>query len=618
MPISDQAIREIRDRADIVQVIGRTVSLKQRGKNHIGLCPFHQEKTPSFNVSPERGSFYCFGCHASGDVFAFVQRTEGKNFPEAVRELASQVGIVLEERAESPEEKAAREKRQRLLEVLQAVQDLYHGALAAPGGQAARTYLAGRDIDTELIERFGIGFGGAGRDLRRLGPLEGIQDDELEEVGVVARSERGDYHRFGERITFPIRDPQGRVVGVGARVFGRFDDGKRAKYINSPEGPLFHKSDLLYGLHEARPKLGRGGTAVLVEGYLDVISLAKIGLPTAVAPCGTALTRNQARLLRRHAAKAVLCFDGDEAGQKAARRALPLLLEQQIETHLAVLPSAEDPDSMARRNAEQLQTLVDKAPLALEHIIAEAAGQAGATVEGRLRAVDTLREPLLAMPESLARDLFIERAAQALAIEIGALRRELSRHGRTDPAPRAVEPPLDSPVVEAEPRPERIHQQERQIVRLFLEWPNLLEEEAAAHLPQMLRSPSVRQFLDESLQQVQVSGSSPALDTLVGLLSHPVLREVAAEVIQGQRVYGEAQAREALEETCDNLWRTRARTETELLMRELRGIESDPAQLTTQMELLQKIRDLNAQLQRGCPWIMKQSDGGQELEQPGH
>ncbi len=616
MAISDEIIREVRDRVDIVQVIGRSVQLKARGRNHVGLCPFHQEKTPSFNVSPERSSFYCFGCHASGDVFTFIQRIEGKNFPESVRGLAAEVGIEIEERVETLAEREARERKQRLTEVTEAVQDLYAELLVSPAGGAARRYLHGRDLKDDELKAYGVGFAG-GRDLRRYPQLEACSDAELEAVGALSRGEHGDYHRFTERVTFPIRDLQGRVMGFGGRVFGHRDDGRHAKYLNSPEGELFHKSELLYGAHEARPALARGAPAILVEGYLDVIALGRVGLASAVAPCGTALTPSQARLLKRIAKRVTLAFDGDAAGQKAVTRSLPLLLEQGLEVNHAQLPAGEDPDSLAGKDPEDLRRRLEGAPLALEALIEGLAREHGHSVEGRLKAVAELRAPLQAIPASLARDLFVQRAAQALSIEASALQRELARGGdtrrRQEPAPR---PSSGEPEAAAPAAPKRIGQLERQIVRLFLEWPELLGDALVPRIPELMRSPAVQQFIAGGILLAQAGDEAPGLDALSGLIDHPVLGEVAAEVRAGHRVFDEEAARAGLEETCVNLWRQRASAERAQLMQELQAQGADPEEQASQMELLQRIRDLNEQLQRGCPWLSSEQDGRQRAAPP--
>lgn len=621
MAISEDIIREVRERADIVELIGRSVHLKKRGRNHIGLCPFHQEKTPSFNVSPERNAYYCFGCHASGDVFSFLQKIEGKTFPDAVRSLAEQVGVVVDENPESPEERAERLRRARMREVLAAVHQYYQDLLRAKPGLAARRYFTQRRVDPEQAKTYGLGFAG-GRELRAadLAAIAELRDAELVEAGVVAESEHGLYHRFAGRVIFPIRDVQGRVLGFGGRVFDPADDGKRAKYLNSPEGGLFHKSHVLYGLYEARLAISQAKRVVVVEGYLDVLAMARAGIAQTVAPCGTALTEGQARLLKRFSSTVVLAFDGDKAGQAAWLKALPILLAEGLNVHLAVLPEGEDPDSLQQKDPQQLKAIIDGAPLALERLIDTLGEAHGQSVEGRLKAIEILRPPLLAIPEGLASDLFVARAAKVLAIEPEALQRELRRaRGQVKVRPvetRQVETGTSAPAGPEKstdpPKktgPERIGQQERQIVRLFLEMPDLLHKPGVAELSSRVRSAAVRLFLEQALS-LALAGQADFV-TLSGLITHPALGQMLLELRAGEEVFAKASAEQALAETCTQLWRRETERERADLLRELTEAEGmeDPAE--TQIELLRQLKLLNDHLREGCPWLSP-LDGGRE------
>lgn len=625
MAISEEIIREVRERADIVEVVGRSVQLRKRGRNHIGLCPFHQEKTPSFNVSTERNSYYCFGCHASGDVFSFLQRLEGKSFPEAVRSLAEQVGVVIDEKPESPQEREARLKRKRMHEVLAAVHDFYQQNLQGDRGQAARKYFQQRQVSEAQRQTFALGFAG-GRQLSSK-DLPGLEDKELVEAGVVAESERGPYHRFSGRVLFPIRDMQGRVLGFGGRVFGPADDGKRAKYLNSPEGLLFHKSHVLYGLYEARQAISRAKRAVVVEGYLDVLALARAGVGQAVAPCGTALTEGQARLLKRFASSVVLAFDGDKAGQAAWLKALPILLSAGLNVHLAVLPVGEDPDSLAQKDPNRLKELIGTAPLCLEYLIDTLAKAHGQTVEGRLKAVETLRAPLLALPAGIASELFLERAAKALSIQPDALRRDLQRakskqkkQSETNSTSRQPSPqsrPSSDDSTEKSPvnkpaGPERIGQQERQIVRLFLEFPKLLQEPAVLELPKRLRSASVRLFLEQAISLAEQK--LPNLEQLTGLIDHPALGPLVAEISAGDLIFDPNASDKALEQTCTQLWRRETERERTELLKELADLEGMPDKEEEQIVLLQQLKKLNDHLRSGCPWLSPLDDVTQRTD----
>lgn len=591
MTIPEQVIREVRSRADIVQLVGRTVDLKKRGANWQGLCPFHQEKTPSFHVSPDRGTYYCFGCHESGDAISFVQHTDGKSFPEALKMLADQVGIVIEEREETPAQRQARVQRQELAEVTEAALEHYRDQLTQPSGKGASAYLKGRGVLTSQIDRFALGFGGFGRDLGKTSKVSQLPADKLISAGILARSDTGTYHRFSERIIFPIRDTAGRVVAFGARVFGKRDDGKLAKYVNSPESPLFHKGDVLYGLFEARPALRKSGTAVMVEGYLDVLALQRLGVETALAPCGTALTRNQARLLARNAKAVTLIFDGDDAGQKATKRALPILLATGLEVHLVELPKGEDPDTLARRSPETLKKMINGAAMALEIWIERTSSTRGPGVAGQLAAVAELRDMINALPAGLARDLFMDKTATALVIEPHLLRRELKR---TSAPPKEVPP---EPVETV--REEKIHQRERQVVRLFLECPELLSDPLSARLVDLIESAAVKQFVTAGIELAQKSQSVLSLDALREGLQNQALAAVAEEVAAGNRVFDSTEAQQILHEVCESLWQKRAKVEAEQLAREVDQAKTPEEQ----DEMLKKVMELNSQLRHGCPWL---------------
>jgi len=604
MRISEQVIQEIRQRVDIVQLVSRRVDLKKRGRNFVGLCPFHDEKTPSFNVSPERASYHCFGCHESGDAISFVQQTDGKTFPEAIRQLAGEVGIEVEAQQETPQERQERERRQQLAEVNAALLERYRALLQDRVGTAARAYLERRGVSAGQIDRFAIGFGGPGRSLQRCEVTDRFSSADLVASGAFAEGDRDPYHRFGERIVFPIRDREGKVLGFGGRVFGARDDGKSAKYVNSAEGPLFHKSRVLYGVHEARRDLARGTPAVMVEGYLDVIALDSVGITTAVAPCGTALTPSQANLLKRASKVATICFDGDDAGRTAARRAVPMLLSAGLEVRLAELPDGEDPDSLAHRAPEEAAALVRRAPLAVEALIERATRGLQPTIDGKLTAVSSLRDVLNAVPAGLARDLFVDRAAEALGIEKAALQRELRREGAR-PQRREQETVAAAPATTTE----RVRMLETQVVRLLTEWPELFESPLAGRLPGLLRSTAARLFVEEGLRQ-QAEGKRPSASSLEEVARHRDLVKIVAEVGAGRRIFQEEQADAVLSDSCAVLWRHRVKDEVQRLTEELGAAASEERQL----ELVREKKGLMDQLERGCPWLAGEQG---DMEPPG-
>ncbi len=332
----------------MADLIGRRVKLVKRGREHTGLCPFHNEKTPSFTVNEDKGFYHCFGCSAHGGAIDFVMNTEGLSFPEAVERLAAEAGM--EVPRSQPRDQAAEERRRNLYDVMQVAADWFEGQLAGMAGMAARDYLQGRGLSQGTISRFHLGLAPDGRDrLKRTLMDRGLEEGQLIEAGLLIKPEDGgeSYDRFRNRLMFPIADARGRVVAFGGRALGE----QRAKYLNSPETPIFHKGELLYNLSNARKPARDGDCLVVVEGYMDVIALDQAGLPFAVAPLGTALTEQQMTALWRLVAEPSLCFDGDAAGQRAAHRAaeraLPLL-KPGHSLRFVMLPEGDDPDSLVQ------------------------------------------------------------------------------------------------------------------------------------------------------------------------------------------------------------------------------------------------------------------------------
>jgi DNA primase len=348
MSIPPQFVDELRDRLSIASVIGGRVRLQKRGRDHLGLCPFHKEKTPSFTVSEEKGFFHCFGCGAHGDVVGFVMRSDNLSFPEAVERLAREVGLLVP--ATTPEERQHEERRATLHSVLEAAAAWFEGQLRAGAGRPGLDYLKRRGLQDDTVARFRLGYAPEGRAaLKDTLIKSGFSEALMLEAGLIIRPEDGrpTYDRFRGRVMFPITDRRGRVIAFGGRIL---DQGE-PKYLNSPETPLFHKGRTLYGLAPASRAAREGGEIVVCEGYMDVIALAEAGFAGAVAPLGTALTEGQIAELWRLAPEPILCFDGDAAGQRAAgravERALPLL-QPGKSLRFAVLPPGDDPDSLIR------------------------------------------------------------------------------------------------------------------------------------------------------------------------------------------------------------------------------------------------------------------------------
>lgn len=409
---SEQKKEEIRHAADIVQVIGEHVQLKKAGANYTGLCPFHSEKTPSFTVYPQTQTFNCFGCKESGDVFAFVMKQRSLSFPEAMQELADRYGIELPSR--QPTEA---EQRQDLLHQINAeAARLFHEHLTgSPEGEAARQYLAQRGMPQELIARYQLGYAPDGWEFITSRLLKQFPADAVKQAGLIRQKKNGKgfYDSFRRRIMFPIMDAGGKVCGFSGRVL----DDKQPKYLNSPESPVFKKGSLLFGLHQHREAIRQSSRAVIVEGNFDLLRLAAQGIGNTVAPLGTALTAEQVRSLRSYCSEAVLLFDGDEAGMKAAKRAVPLFFAEGMEGKAALLPAGHDPDSFVReQGAAAAQELISTAQPLPEFVFDALVKEHGPTLDGKKSVMAELAALVHLVPAQVEKELMAAHWAGQLGI----------------------------------------------------------------------------------------------------------------------------------------------------------------------------------------------------------
>ena len=397
--IPEETIQAIRDRIDIVALIGRYVDLKKAGRNHKGRCPFHEEKTPSFNVNPDRQIFHCFGCQVGGNAMKFLMLYENLSFPEAVRTLASECGV------EVPEtDSGDRGVSEQLFSANQHAQSFHRRELSAAGGSAALAYLRDRGIDNEAIETFGIGYAPDSWDeLAGVLKRAGVSEQHGIESGLLIEREskpgqksggRNSYARLRGRVVFPIRDVRDRIVGFGGRAIS---PGQEPKYLNTPESPVFQKRNALYGFPSALEGIRKSGRAIVCEGYFDRIALARAGMTEGVATCGTALTEGHARELSRRTSEIVLLFDGDTAGQSAVEKALHTVLPAGLRVRAAMLPSGDDPDSFLNsQGPDALRKLVDQAPDAIEIVIQNAVKR-GCSTPAQKAAVVSHVSPMIAL-----------------------------------------------------------------------------------------------------------------------------------------------------------------------------------------------------------------------------
>ncbi len=414
----EEIVARVKERADIVQIIGQTVDLKKSGARYLGLCPFHGEKTPSFSVHPGQQFFHCFGCGESGDVFSYMMKYHNMDFPTALKELAARCSITLPEKPRSPEQEKQEKVRKQMFDVSKKASEIYSRFLhSSSHAGAARKYLESRGIPESIQKSFGIGYAPAvessGWDYLS-GQLSRHELQAAIEAGLLVKKENGGtYDRFRDRVLFPIHELSGRVCGFGGRIIGE----GQPKYLNSPESRIYNKSRLLLGLYQQKDAIRQKNQAIIVEGNFDLISLVTHGCENVVAPLGTALTREQLRLLKRFADEVVLLFDGDDAGIKAAIRSVPFFLAEQISGKVALLPSGHDPDTFVReKGLDGIEELVAGAENLPEFVFSQLVEEFGLTLDGKSKIVEELRPLAKAAASPLQRSVVVSHFAEQLGL----------------------------------------------------------------------------------------------------------------------------------------------------------------------------------------------------------
>lgn len=417
-----ELIDQIKDSNDIVSIVSEYVSLKKKGQNYWGCCPFHSEKTPSFSVSPEKGFYYCFGCRATGNVFKFLMEMEHITFPEAVEQLANRANIALPEAELSPQQRQREAFLKELYEVNAMAATFFHNCLLQTVmAEEGRVYLKKRGLTTETIEKFNLGFAPPAWDkLYQSFTARGVSEKILMALHLIRkRSDGQPYDFFRNRIMFPITDGKGRVVGFGGRVM----DDSEPKYLNSPESPIFDKGRLLFGFHQAYQAIRKEKQAILVEGYMDVISCHQYGVENAVASLGTAYTKNHGRLLMRQAEEVVLAYDMDGAGRNAARRAIDLLTNTDFKVRVLAMPDGKDPDDYTRNHGGQaFKELVSNAVTPFDYILNQALSQYDTnTLEGKQSVMNVVFAYLSKIQDSLQRENGLRSLAMPLWLDVSTV-----------------------------------------------------------------------------------------------------------------------------------------------------------------------------------------------------
>jgi DNA primase len=505
-----EKIDDVRERTNIVEVVKRHVELKRAGTGRWkGLCPFHSEKTPSFNVDENRHYFYCFGCREKGDVIGFLEKIEQRPFMEVLQELAQAAGVELE--AMSPGEQAARREikseRERMFSVMEAATQYFQEQYTAPAGATARAYVEKRGIGADVAARFRVGYAPGGwSGLSSHLASKKVPASDLERLGLVGVNERGRYDFFRDRVMLPVLDRQKRVIGFGGRVLD--PEIKDRKYVNSPDSPLFHKKESLYGLHAALDGMRKSRVAVVVEGNFDVLSLHEAGVDNAVAPMGTALTAEQIHILKQLADTVVVVFDGDAAGQRAAAKVIPMFVEADVDGRLARMPQGVDPDDYVRTNgAEAFRRLVDGARPMIDQFIQDAAAEA--TIEGKMSTLESVAELLVKVRNQTKRELYAQQLAGVLRLtpqQVSRALRDAAQQGARATAAAAARPEDHGgearKVVVA---PANLPAEELQVIVVLATYPQLLRTADAARVGELLVHPALRHLHRAALEQVTAS-----------------------------------------------------------------------------------------------------------------
>ncbi len=424
--ISQEKIDQIRQATDIVELISRYLTLTKKGKNYFGLCPFHSEKTPSFSVNSEKQIFHCFGCGKGGNAYTFLMEHDKIGFIEAVRNLAEKTGIPLD--YSSTESKQYQEKEALYFTAKFAARFFYQNLRSPITGQIGQTYFKTRQLTPEIIKKFGLGYAlNLWDGLMKAATQQNIKIEQLEKCGlIIPRKESGGfYDRFRNRVIFPVFDSSGRVVAFGAR---RLVDDNSPKYINSPETLIYQKRETLYGLAQTRQAIQSENLAIMVEGYMDLISLFQTGIQNVVATSGTALTPEHAKLIGRYTKNVILLYDGDSAGSKAALRGLDILLEHDLEVQVAQLPQGNDPDSFVKsKGVDEMRALLKQArPLVAFKINMLAQFEDTSSIAGKTRVVHSILDSVIKIKDSVKQEIVIRDIAEQFSLDEMLLLRELA------------------------------------------------------------------------------------------------------------------------------------------------------------------------------------------------
>ena len=525
--IPDDTIQRIKHAANIVDVISEYVVLKKAGRNHLGLCPFHAEKTPSFTVSPEKQIFYCFGCHTGGNVFSFLMQKDGLSFPDAVRAVAGRYGIEVPDYHLTPAQKKQATEKEKLYRVNElAMRFFYENLNDTQTGAKAMGYLLGRGMTRKMIDGYQLGYAPQRWD-GLLGYLrtKRVPTEIAEKAGLAIprKSGSGHYDRFRDRVIFPIMDLGKRVLGFGGRVMG----DEMPKYLNSPETPIYNKRRELYGIDKANKSARAAGRVYVVEGYFDVLAMHLYGFENTVATLGTALTPEHVQLLKGMVGSdgtAYLVFDSDQAGIKAAQRSVPIFERGFLTAHILVLPEGYDPDTFLREHGpDDFLKCADKAMGMVPFIVEAAIEKHGLSLEGKIRVINDVRDVMASIQDNVARTLHIKQLAERLDIEESALLEKIRQAAGSFNVPQRSETRAPKETFIAEER-----RLELQIVAMMLCYPSMIPEIVGRNLLDCFED---RQ-LNDIAHMIAAGGDTAEERTsdLVSAIEDPKYRNLVAQL----------------------------------------------------------------------------------------
>ncbi len=515
--IPEDRIEEIRNRINIVDLVSEYVTLKKAGRNYIGSCPFHKEKTPSFTVNAEKQIYHCFGCGEGGNAFSFLMKIGNMTFPEAVRHLAGKLGITLPSREFTPEEKNRLDHRETLLRVNHLAAGYYARSLRSPAGARGKAYLDKRGIKPETIETFQLGYAPEGwRNLRDHLQREKVSLKHAEQAGLLVSRKDGDfYDRFRSRLMFPIEDVNGNVIAFGGRIIGEGEP----KYLNSPESPIYVKGRNLYGLARAKNAIRRDDTLIIVEGYFDLLALWNHGIQNVAATQGTALTREHVDLIKRYTGSVALTFDADAGGKSALERSMSLFLERGLRARAVVLSDGKDPDEfISKHGKEAFLEEIARARALVDYYIDEVIGT-GRNIDERRDAWKAALPFIAGIADAVERDQFMQRVAERLGVDEALVRREVSRQEASQGQPES--PPARRTTGTLDPV-------ELSLIQMMIESPARISEIDRGNVLSCFTSDALKS-LGESLVESHRKGQTTRLAEIVDRVENKAVREKLLE-----------------------------------------------------------------------------------------